>query len=39
MTHFVDNDRPPTCRTCTDIWARRGWTFPLPITVSEGNPA
>lgn len=30
----IMSDRPATCRSCSDRWARLGWTFPLPATAT-----
>jgi hypothetical protein len=30
---IVENERAASCKTCSNIWAKRGWTFPLPATV------
>ena len=31
---IILNDRPATCTMCHDDHASRGWTFPLPPTVT-----
>ena len=34
-TGIVMNDRPATCKVCSDLHHGAGWTFPLPPVVTS----